>query len=119
MEIYRNKNRHQSTRRLVIYEILPFIHRMIEKEKQHLEWLKKNNAPSSFISSTIASLQHLKQREIEYVKYIHPFVYVSPVHEKIRKLKKYKKYYVIKARLVVKYLRLKRKVKNQIESWLK
>ena len=35
---------------------------------------------------------------------------VSGVHEKIRKLKRYKRYYIIKNKILVRYYRIKRRI---------
>lgn len=49
--------------------IIPFVERMIEKEKQHLYWLESKNAPKEFIEKSKWYLNHFRQRHKEYIEY--------------------------------------------------
>jgi CTP:phosphocholine cytidylyltransferase-like protein len=50
-------------------DIIPFVERMIEKEKQHLYWLERKNAPKEFIERSKLHLNHFRQRHKEYIEY--------------------------------------------------
>lgn len=50
-------------------DIIPFVERMIEKEKQHLYWLEGKNAPKEFIEKSKLYLNHFRQRHKEYIEY--------------------------------------------------
>lgn len=50
-------------------DIIPFVERMIEKEKEHLYWLESKNAPKEFIERSKWHLNHFRQRHKEYVEY--------------------------------------------------
>lgn len=49
--------------------IIPFVERMIEKEKKHLYWLESKNAPKEFIEKSKLYLNHFRQRHKEYIEY--------------------------------------------------
>lgn len=50
-------------------DIIPFVERMIEKEKEHLNWLIDNNAPKDIIETSQRYLSHFRQRHKEYIEY--------------------------------------------------
>jgi DNA polymerase III psi subunit len=50
----------------IVKDIIPFVERMIEKEKTHLYWLESKNAPKEFIERSKWHLNHFRQRHIEY-----------------------------------------------------
>ena len=50
--------------------ILPSIENMIEKEKEHLEWLEGISGTDDFIENSKENLAHLLQRYDEYIKYL-------------------------------------------------
>ena len=50
-------------------DIIPFVERMIEKEKQHLYWLESKNAPKEFIEKSKWYLNHFRKRHKEYIEY--------------------------------------------------
>lgn len=50
-------------------DIIPFVERMIEKEKEHLYWLESKNAPKEFIERSEWHLSHFRQRHKEYIEY--------------------------------------------------
>lgn len=53
----------------MINDIIPFVERLIEKEKQHLYWLENKNAPKEFIERSKLYLNHFRQRHKEYIEY--------------------------------------------------
>ena len=53
----------------MVNEIIPFVERMIEKEKNHLDWLEKNNAPKEFIERSKWHLNQFRYRHKEYIEY--------------------------------------------------
>lgn len=53
----------------IINDIIPFVERMIEKEKEHLYWLENKNAPKEFIEKSKLYLSHFRQRHKEYIEY--------------------------------------------------
>ena len=53
----------------MINDIIPFVERMIEKEKEHLYWLESKNAPKEFIERSEWHLNHFRQRHKEYIEY--------------------------------------------------
>ena len=53
----------------MINDIIPFVERMIEKEKEHLYWLESKNAPKEFIERSEWHLNHFRQRYKEYIEY--------------------------------------------------
>ena len=53
----------------MINDIIPFIERMIEKQKEHLYWLESKNAPKEFIEKSKLYLNHFRQRHKEYIEY--------------------------------------------------
>ena len=53
----------------MINDIIPFVERMIEKEKEHLYWLESKNAPKEFIERSKWHLNHFRQRHKEYIEY--------------------------------------------------
>ena len=53
----------------MINDIIPFVERMIEKEKEHLYWLESKNAPKEFIERSEWRLNHFRQRRKEYIEY--------------------------------------------------
>ena len=53
----------------MINDIIPFVERMIEKEKEHLYWLESKNAPKEFIERSKWYLNHFRQRYKEYIEY--------------------------------------------------
>jgi hypothetical protein len=53
----------------MINDIIPFVERMIEKEKEHLHWLESKNAPKEFIERSKWYLNHFRQRHKEYIEY--------------------------------------------------
>ena len=50
-------------------DIIPFVERMIEKEKEHLYWLESKKAPQEFIERSKWHLNHFRQRHKEYIEY--------------------------------------------------
>jgi hypothetical protein len=50
-------------------KFIPHIKRMLEKEKEHLEFLKKHKAPNYMISYSEDMINHLEAREQEYIEY--------------------------------------------------
>lgn len=53
--------------------VIPSVHRMIKKEKKHIEFLKKNinNVDvSEFLETSKKMLKHYKQRLKEYQDYV-------------------------------------------------
>lgn len=50
--------------------IIPRIWQMAENEKEHLNWLIDNNAPSEMIETSRQYLNHFKQRHQEYIDYV-------------------------------------------------
>lgn len=53
----------------LVNDMIPFIEGMIEKEKNHLDWLESKNADKKFIKRSKRDLDHLRQRHREYVEY--------------------------------------------------
>jgi hypothetical protein len=53
----------------MVNDIIPFVERMIEKEKNHLYWLEKNNAPKEFIERSKWHLNQFRYRHKEYIEY--------------------------------------------------
>jgi hypothetical protein len=53
----------------MVNDIIPFVERVIEKEKNHLHWLESKNAPKEFIERSKWHLNHFRQRYKEYVEY--------------------------------------------------
>ena len=53
----------------MINDIIPFVERMIKKEKEHLYWLESKNAPKEFIERSKWYLNHFRQRHKEYIEY--------------------------------------------------
>jgi hypothetical protein len=53
----------------MINDIIPFVERMIEKEKEHLHWLESKNAPKEFIERSKWYLNHFRQRHKDYIEY--------------------------------------------------
>ena len=53
----------------MINDIIPFVERMVEKEKEHLYWLESKNAPKEFIERSKWYLNHFRQRYKEYIEY--------------------------------------------------
>lgn len=53
----------------MINDIIPFVERMIEKEKEHLHWLESKNEPKEFIERSKWYLNHFRQRHKEYIEY--------------------------------------------------
>jgi hypothetical protein len=53
----------------MVNDIIPFVERMIEKEKNHLYWLESKNAPKEFIERSKWHLNHFRQRHKEYIEY--------------------------------------------------
>ena len=53
----------------MVNDIIPFVERMIEKEKNHLYWLERKNAPKEFIERSKWYLNHFRQRHKEYIEY--------------------------------------------------
>lgn len=53
----------------MVNDIIPFVERMIEKEKEHLYWLESKNAPKEFIERSKLHLNHFRQRHKEYIEY--------------------------------------------------
>ena len=53
----------------MINDIIPFVERMIEKEKEHLHWLESKIAPKEFIDRSKWYLNHFRQRHKEYIEY--------------------------------------------------
>lgn len=51
-------------------DILPFIDKMIQKEKNHLEWLIFNDAPENFINESSKSLEKINNTKYNYIKYL-------------------------------------------------
>ena len=51
-------------------DIIPFVERMIEKEKEHLNWLIDNNAVKDIIETSQRYLSHFRQRHKEYIEYV-------------------------------------------------
>lgn len=54
----------------MINDIIPFVEKMIEKEKNHLYWLESKNAPKEFIEKSKSHLNHFRQRHKEYIEYL-------------------------------------------------
>ena len=54
----------------MINDIIPFVERMIEKEKEHLYWLESKKAPKEFIKRSKWHLNHFRQRHKEYIEYV-------------------------------------------------
>ena len=50
-------------------DIIPFVERMIEKEKEHLYWLESKIAPKEFIERSEWHLSHFRQWHKEYIEY--------------------------------------------------
>lgn len=50
--------------------IIPRVWQMVEKEKEHLNWLKDNNAPKEFIETSEKHLIHFQQRCKVYIEYV-------------------------------------------------
>jgi hypothetical protein len=63
------KQENSTFKEKLVNEILPFVEKMIEKEKNHLYWLEKNNAPSVFIERSKLHLDHFRQRHKGYIEY--------------------------------------------------
>jgi CTP:phosphocholine cytidylyltransferase-like protein len=53
----------------MVNDIIPFVERMIEKEKNHLYWLESVKAPKEFIERSEWHLNHFRQRHKEYIDY--------------------------------------------------
>ena len=53
----------------IVNDIIPFVERMIEKEKSHLYWLESKNAPKEMIEGSKWHLNHFRQRHKEYIEY--------------------------------------------------
>lgn len=53
----------------MVNDIIPFVERQIEKEKNHLYWLEKNNAPKEFIERSKWHLNQFRYRHKEYIEY--------------------------------------------------
>lgn len=53
----------------MVNDIIPFVEKMIEKEKEHLYWLESKNAPKEFIERSKWHLNHFRQRHKEYIEY--------------------------------------------------
>ena len=50
-------------------DVIPFVERIIEKEKEHLYWLESKKAPQEFIERSKWHLNHFRQRHKEYIEY--------------------------------------------------
>jgi hypothetical protein len=53
----------------MVNDIIPFVERMIEKEKNHLYWLESVKAPKEFIERSEWQLNHFRQIHKEYIDY--------------------------------------------------
>jgi CTP:phosphocholine cytidylyltransferase-like protein len=53
----------------MVNDIIPFVERMIEKEKNHLYWLESVKAPKEFIERSEWHLNHFRQIHKEYIDY--------------------------------------------------
>ena len=53
----------------MVNDIIPFVEKMIEKEKQHLYWLEIKHAPKEFIEKSKIHLNNFEQRHKEYIDY--------------------------------------------------
>ena len=53
----------------MVNNIIPFVERMIEKEKNHLYLLESKNAPKEFIERSKWHLKHFRQKHKEYIEY--------------------------------------------------
>ena len=62
----------------MINDIIPFVERMIEKEKEHLYWLESKNAPKEFIERSEWHLNHFRQRHKEYIEYADGLFTIAP-----------------------------------------
>lgn len=51
-------------------DIIPFVERMIEKEKEHICWLESKKAPQEFIERSKWHLNHFRQTHKEYIDYV-------------------------------------------------
>lgn len=54
----------------MVNDIIPFVEKMIEKERNHLYWLESKKAPQSFIEKSKRYLNHFMQRHKEYIQYV-------------------------------------------------
>lgn len=50
-------------------DIIPRVWQMVEKEKEHLNWLIDNNAPKEMVEISRKYLSHFRRRHKEYIEY--------------------------------------------------
>lgn len=52
------------------HDFIPHVMEMIDKQKNHLEFLKQSNAPKRMIQTNQKSLEHFEKRLQEYTDYL-------------------------------------------------
>jgi len=52
------------------HNFIPHVLGMIDKQKNHLDFLKKSNAPEEMIQTNQKSLEHFEKRLQEYTDYL-------------------------------------------------